>query len=125
NRRRIKGMRNPLALLNPFRSRAPAVEAKSLTTASSFYDLIGVDMPTLSGTTLSTQEALQVPAVANAVQLIAEAVASLDVAVKRLDGAGEIDVPGHPVRAFLDGQANAWTSAFEMIRQLMVDALTS
>lgn len=118
-------MRNPFAFLPSFRPRTPAVEAKSLTTAASFYELIGAEMPTLSGGTLTTQEALQVPAVANAVQLISEAVASLDVMVKRIEGTTEVDLPAHPVRFYLDGEANAWTSGFELIRQLMVDALTS
>lgn len=118
-------MRNPFAFFPSFRARTPGVEAKSLSTAASFYDLIGAPVPTLSGKTVTTQEALQVPAVANAVQLISEAVASLDVMVKRIEGTTEVDLPEHPVRFFLDGEANAWTSGFELIRQLMVDALTS
>ena len=118
-------MENPLALLNPFRRRRTADETKSLATAGSFYELITGEMPTLSGIAVTTQDALQVPAVANAIQLISEAVASLDVTVKRLEGASELDMPGHAVGDLLTGEANDWTSGFELIRQIMVDALTS
>lgn len=45
--------------------------------------------------------------------------------VKRLDGATEVDAAGHPVGALLAGEANEWCTGFELIRQLMVDALTS
>ena len=118
-------MQNPLALLNPFRSRRQAAETKSLATAGTFYELITGDLPTSAGVTVTSQEALQVPAVANAIQLISEAVASLDVSVKKLDGLAEVDAPDHQIRALLDGEVNEWTSSFELIRQIMVDALTS
>lgn len=72
---------------------------------------------------ISASRALSVPAVSNAIQLISEAAASLDISVKRLDGNVEIDVPDHPLLALLRGEVNEWTSGFEFIRDLVQDAL--
>ncbi|WP_342775248.1 phage portal protein [Paracoccus haeundaensis] len=68
---------------------------------------------------------MKVPAVANAIQIISEAVASLDVHVKRIEGGVETEVTDHPVLTLLRGDANEWTSGFELIRQIMIDALVS
>ena len=81
--------------------------------------------PTASGISISVLEALKVPAVANAIQLISEAVATLDVHVKYIDGGTEVEVTDHPVLTLLRGDANDWTSGFELIRQIMIDALVS
>nr|WP_176695006.1 phage portal protein [Paracoccus haeundaensis] len=81
--------------------------------------------PTASGISISVLEALKVPAVANAIQIISEAVASLDVHVKRIEGGVETEVTDHPVLTLLRGDANEWTSGFELIRQIMIDALVS
>ncbi|WP_342727491.1 phage portal protein [Thioclava dalianensis] len=81
--------------------------------------------PTSIGVSVSAQEALAVPVVANAIQLISEAVASLDIMVKRRENGAEIDVPDHPVLGLLRGEVNDWTTGFEMIRQIVVDGLTS
>ena len=109
----------------PFSRKASEPETKSLTTAGSWEELFGVAAPTASGIAVSAGEALRVPVVANAIQLISEAVASLDVMVKRIEGGAEIDVPGHPVLALLRDEANEWTSGFELIRQIVADALMS
>lgn len=109
----------------PFSRKASEPETKSLTTASSWADLLGIATPTASGIAVSASEALRVPVVANAIQLIAEAVASLDVAVKRIEDGAEIDVPGHPVLGLLRNEANDWTSGFELVRQIVTDALMS
>ena len=45
------------------------------------------------GAPISRAEVLRVPVVANAVQIISEAVASLDVMVKRIEGTSEVDLP--------------------------------
>lgn len=74
---------------------------------------------------ISRTDALRVPVVANAIQLISEAVASLDVMVKRIEGSHEIDLPGHPVLPLLRDEASEWVTGFELIRQIVVDALTS
>jgi len=109
----------------PFSRKASEPETKSLTTAGSWEELFGVAAPTASGIAVSAGEALRVPVVANAIQLISEAVASLDVMVKRIEGGAEIDVPDHPVLALLRDEANEWTSGFELIRQIVADALMS
>ncbi|MBL4919317.1 phage portal protein [Szabonella alba] len=108
----------------PFTRTAPAPETKSFTTASSWDELITGSAPSVAGIAVTSAEAMQVPVVANAVQLISEAVASLDVMVKRIDGTSEIDVPDHPLLPLLRGDANDWTSGFELIRQIVQDALT-
>lgn len=100
-------------------------EQKSLTSPDAMIEAIFGLTPTASGISVSTTEALRVPVVANAIQLISEAVASLDVYVKRIDGSDEIDVPDHPVLRLLRDEPNDWTSGFELIRQIMVDALQS
>lgn len=79
--------------------------------------------PAVTGVAVSRSEALRVPVVANAIQLISEAVASLDVSVKRIEAGIETTVPNHPALALLRDEANEWTSGFELIRQLVVDAL--
>lgn len=73
---------------------------------------------------VSPAQALSVPAVANAVKVISESVATADLTVKRRVGDQETDVPDHPALALLKGQANGWTSGFELIRDLVSQALT-
>jgi HK97 family phage portal protein len=109
---------------NPFAKPAAAPEAKSLATAASWMELITGVPQTANGITVTMAEAMQVPVVVNSIQIIAEAAASLDVFVKRIEGAVEVDLPDHPVLPLLRDEANGWTTAFEFIRQLMVDALT-
>ncbi|WP_323009825.1 phage portal protein [Paracoccus sp. (in: a-proteobacteria)] len=109
----------------PFSRKASEPETKSLTTATSWAELFDMAAPTAAGVTVGATDALRVPVVANAIQLISEAVASLDVMVKRIEGGAEIDVPDHPVLALLRDEANDWTSGFELIRQIVADALMS
>lgn len=77
-----------------------------------------------AGTSISNAEALSVPAVSAAVRIISEAAASLDITLKRKVGATEADVTDHPALKLLTGQANGWTSGFELIRDLVASALT-
>lgn len=108
----------------PFSRKAATPETKSLATPDAALEaLFGLTPTTNSGLVLSAQGALRVPVVANAIQLISEAVASLDIFVKRIDGGNEIDEPDHPVLYLLRGEANDWTSGFELIRQIVTDAL--
>ncbi len=73
---------------------------------------------------LSGAEALRVPAVASAVRVISEAAASLDVYVMERSADGtEERVNDHPALNLLRGDANSWTSGFELIRDLVSDAL--
>lgn len=104
---------------NPFRA-----EKKALTDEQ-ILEMLGGGMPTATGIPVSSKIALQVPAVAAAVRTISEAAASLRVKVVEItDNGTETDVPGHPVASLLKHEANEWTSGFELIRSLMVDALT-
>lgn len=106
----------------PFKT-APAVETKSLgDPTAELLELFGA-IP--AGTTISNAEALSVPAVSAAVRIISEAAASLDLKLKRRVGdAEEEDVDDHPGLKLLTGQANGWTSGFELIRDMVAGALT-
>lgn len=105
---------------------ASAPDKKSLVVPdAALMSILGANLSTGNGIAVSIMDALRVPAVANAIQLISEAVASLDVHVKFKDGADEIEVIDHPVLSLLRGDANDWTSGFEMIRAIMVDAMVS
>ncbi|WP_421360274.1 phage portal protein [Agrobacterium rosae] len=74
---------------------------------------------------ISGAAALRVPAVANAVRVISEAAATLDIRImeRREDGTEEED-RNHPLGVMLRGDVNPWTSGFELIRDLAADALT-
>lgn len=95
-------------------------------TDADILDLLSAGGGTTSaGIAVTAESALRVPAVAAAVRTIAEAVASLRIGVVSIDAAGkETPDPKHPVHSLLTVDANDWTSGFEMIRGLMVDALT-
>ncbi len=108
----------------PFSTKAaPVVEEKSLgdPTAEELALFGAID---LSGTSIGNAEALTVPAVSAAIRLISEAVASLEVKVKRKVGDTEADAPEHPAYALLTRDANAWTSGYELVRDLIGSALT-
>ncbi|MGA0617401.1 phage portal protein [Paracoccus sp. KR1-242] len=108
----------------PFTRKVQPTEQKSLASPDqAVLAIFGLTEATSTGIVVSQADAMQVPAVANAVQLISEAVASLDVYVKRIEGETEIDVPDHPVLDLLRNESNDWTSGFEMIRQIVRDAL--
>lgn len=107
----------------PFSRSVVTPESKSLTSPDAMMEAIFGLTPTVTGVSVSRSEALRVPVVANSIQLIAEAVASLDVTVKRVEGRTETDVPDHPAAQLLRGEANDWTSGFELVRQLVIDAL--
>lgn len=106
---------------------APAVEEKSLPPSGTsvpeewLLELFGASAGALS---VSPAQALSVPAVSNAVKVISESVATADLTVKRKVGDQEVDVPDHPALALLTGRANEWTSGFELIRDLVSQALT-
>lgn len=109
----------------PFNKPAQApivVEEKSLgDRTAEMLEMFGA-IPT--GTTISNAEALSVPAVSAAVSIVSEAAASLDLTVKRKVGSTEENVEDHPALKLLTGQANGWTSGFELIRDLVGGALT-
>lgn len=113
-----------MSILSPFR-KVLGLEKKSLTSPDAALEAAMGLTPTSSGIVVSAQAALMVPAVANAIQLISEAVASLDVHVKRIEKGTEVEVSDHPILGLLRGEANDWTTGFELIRQIVVDALMS
>ena len=70
---------------------------------------------TASGVALSAEGSLCVPAVSSAVRVISEAAASLDIIGDGVDAA---------TLGLLTGWANEWTSGYDLIRDLLIDALT-
>jgi HK97 family phage portal protein len=107
----------------PF-NRKPPVETKSLAQPTAeLLELFGVN--SVAGVTISNEQALRVPAVAAAVRVISEAVASLDRTVKRMVDGQEVDAPDHPAAKLLNGAVNPWTSGYELVRDLVAQALTS
>ncbi|MBU2483896.1 MAG: phage portal protein [Alphaproteobacteria bacterium] len=108
----------------PFTKTAPPVVAEQKSLGDPTAELLELFGAIPAGSTISNAEALSVPAVSAAVRTISEAAASLDIKLKRRVGDAEEDVAGHPALALLTGQANGWTSGFELIRDLVAGALT-
>jgi phage portal protein BeeE len=106
-------------------AKVATVESKGLADPwPDLYAMFGVSA-TASGLTISADRALQFPAVSSAIRLLSEAVASLKLTAKKRGADGrEVDVPGHAVLGLLTGAANDWTSSYEFIRDLMIDALS-
>lgn len=101
-------------------SRVSGLFRKSLANPSpDLLGLLGLSGVTSAGVNLAKADALRVPVVASSVRLISEAVASLDVMVMR----GGEKVKDHPALSLLTGAANDWQSGFEIIRDLVADAL--
>ena len=97
---------------------------KKALTDEDILEMLGGGAPTATGVAVSVETALRVPAVATAVRTISEAAASLKSKVVQINPDGtETEVEGHPAADLLRGEANEWTSGFELIRSIMVDAL--
>ncbi len=113
-----------VSFLRPFLRRAPA-ESKSLANPSvELLELFGA-MPQ-GAISISTDQALRVPAVSCAIRTIAEAAGSLAVSVKEVAADGtERDAPDHPASKLLRGDVNEWTSRAELVADLISDALIS
>ncbi|MEP9372577.1 phage portal protein [Mesorhizobium sp. KR1-2] len=105
----------------PFTRKAP-VEQKSL--AEPDGELLALFTGITPGAGISAAAALTVPAVAAAVRVISEAAASLHIRVLRTDGGKQEDDQAHPVFKLLRGDVNDWTSGYELIRDLVAEALT-
>jgi HK97 family phage portal protein len=107
----------------PFNRRAP-VETKSL--AAPDAALLAVFGISGGPTAISGPAALKVPAVAAAVRCISEAAATLPISVKRTAEAGtDIDATDHPAHALLAGAANDWLDGWELVRDLVAQALVN
>ena len=106
--------------------KAPVEEKSGTATPEDWLVEMFGGTTTAAGVGVGAQTALRVPAVNSAIRVISEAAASLDVAVKRVEANGrETPDPAHPVLSLLRDQANDWTSGFELVRDLVVDALVS
>lgn len=79
--------------------------------------------PTYSNISVTPKTAMQVPAVALAVQTIANAVGGLPVKLYVRNGKGKEADPAHPAFTLVHDEANPWTSAAELRAQLTRDAL--
>lgn len=102
----------------------PFRREKKALTDEQILEMLGGGVPTHSGIAVSAEIALRTPAVAAAVRTISEAAASLAVKVVEIaDDGTETEVPDHPAAALLKGEVNDWTSGFEFIRSIVVDAL--
>lgn len=109
------------------RKSTPIVETKASGTSVPEDWLLELFGASVAGSlAVSSALALTVPAVAAAVRVISEAAATLDIDVVRIadDGTETVDNT-HQVAALLRGDANPWTSGFELIRDLVSQALTS
>lgn len=74
---------------------------------------------------VSGAAALRVPAVASAIRVISEAAATLEIKVLERDDKGvETEDRSHPVGILLRGDVNGWSSGFDLVRDLVADALT-
>lgn len=108
------------------KSTAPEVEQRDTTLVDPEGVLNALWSGMASGSVaVSGAAALRVPAVASAVRVISEASATLQIRVmqRAADGTESEDL-NHPVGQLLRGDANPWTSGFELIRDLTADALT-
>lgn len=73
---------------------------------------------------VSAATAMTVPAVSAAVRVISEACATLQVKIVTIDDKGQATPDySHPAYSLLTGQANGWLSGFELIRDLVAEAL--
>jgi HK97 family phage portal protein len=80
-------------------------------------------LPTLSNVSVTPKSAMTVPAVASAVELIAEAVGTLPVKLFVRNAEGKEADSAHPAFRLAHDEANDWTSAAELRTQLTRDAL--
>lgn len=96
-------------------------EQKSLTlTDPEALSLFGV-LPTASGVSIGPGNAMRVPAVACAVGLISETIGALPV--KLYERSTKAALTDHPAYRLVHDEANEWTSAAELRRDLTLDVL--
>lgn len=96
-------------------------EEKALTlTDADALTLFGA-LPTASGVSIGPGNAMRVPAVACATGLISETIGAIPVKV--YDRATKTALTDHPAYRLVHDEANEWTSAAELRRDLTLDAL--
>src|SRR5689334_13659378 len=100
-----------------FRIFSRLFERKSLASPDAdLLELFGASQSTASGVCITAESALRA---------ISEAIATSPAHVVRKNDAGECEPdPSHPANALLTGEWNAWTSAYDGMLALVIDALT-
>ncbi|SKA26407.1 phage portal protein [Consotaella salsifontis] len=118
-------MAHKLGMRWPFTRSAP-LETRDEDLSDEYGVLAALWSGASAGTVaISGAEALRIPAVANAVRVISEAAATLDLRVMEIGADGvETEDRTHPIGVMLRGDVNGWTSGFDLIRDLTADALT-
>jgi HK97 family phage portal protein len=104
-----------------YRTHPAFIEEKALDSATFPTELLAP--PTLSGTSITPEIALSVPAVANAVSLISGAIGTLPLYLYREEGQGKALASDHPSFDRIALDANDWTSSSALRTQLAIDAL--
>ncbi|KQN72393.1 phage portal protein [Devosia sp. Leaf64] len=99
----------------------PAPEPVTLTDPLASW-LFGA-APTYTGKSVTAVNAMSVPAVSSAVELIAEAVGTLPAKLFVRNAEGKEADSAHPAFRLVHDEANYWTSAAELRTQLTTDAL--
>lgn len=99
------------------------MEKKSMSLSDSgISEIFGV-APTLSGAVVNSTTALHVPAVLQAVRLIAENVGSLPCKLYQQDDDSKEAAKQHSAYRLVHGRANPWSSAGQIRADLTTDAL--
>lgn len=78
--------------------------------------------PTAAGVTVTVESALRVPAVQCAIRVVSEAVATLPAYVSQEVSGEYVRKPEHPAQALLSSEWNGWTSAYEGLLSMVIDA---
>jgi HK97 family phage portal protein len=117
---------HPLGRVEPYfeQKAAPPAFSSNLAYPDAMLAEIFGALPTAAGRTITPEIAMQVPAVACAVQAISNTIATLPVKtyVRLAEGGKEPD-PAHPSYGLVHDDASEWWSSFECRRQITVDAL--
>lgn len=115
-----------MPFLNPFAGlfrKADPEPTAPVTLTDPFASWLFGSQPTYSNISVTPKTAMQVPAVASAVTLIANAIGSLPVKLYVRTGNGKKADTAHPAFVLAHDEANDWTSAAELRTQLTRDAL--
>lgn len=114
----------PSSKTTKLQERVEALEQKSGTAVPEDWLMELFTGSVANAAPVSAATALTVPAVSAAVRVISEACATLQVKIVTIDDKGHAEPDNsHPAYSLLTGQANDWLSGFELIRDLVSQAL--
>ncbi|KAB2780498.1 phage portal protein [Brucella anthropi] len=114
----------PSSKTTKLQERVEALEQKSGTSVPEDWLMELFTGSVANAAPVSAATALTVPAVSAAVRVISEACATLQVKIVTIDDKGHAEPDNsHPAYSLLTGQANDWLSGFELIRDLVSQAL--